>query len=351
MKKGEVAKFTLKPDYAYGASGSPPKIPANATLVFEIELLSFKNEKDLTNDGGVLKKVLTEGKEKYGPSPSIETKAKVHVVGRLASGSAAFIDETLTVTIGDEEVPRGVEKAIESLKEGEKAHFTIRADYAYGAQGDAKFNIPANADLHYEIELLSMEKPKDHWQFDKLEEKIEQANLRKTQGNALYSQGKYSRAIGKYKRALEFVDYLYKATDEEKQKANQVKLVCHLNMAQCFLKQQDWKLAIEQCNKSLEIDKSSSKAIFRRAQAHSALDNWDLARADFDRALELLPGDADVTREYNKLKLKMKAQDQRDKKVYANMFKSMWTSDSSSSPAKPAENDKMEVDAPAAAAN
>jgi len=35
MKKGEKAVLTCKPDYAYGAAGSLPKIPADATLNFE----------------------------------------------------------------------------------------------------------------------------------------------------------------------------------------------------------------------------------------------------------------------------------------------------------------------------
>ncbi|XVF36929.1 hypothetical protein REPUB_Repub19eG0101300 [Reevesia pubescens] len=40
MKVGEVAKITCKPEYAYGTAGSPPDIPPNATLIFEVELLS-----------------------------------------------------------------------------------------------------------------------------------------------------------------------------------------------------------------------------------------------------------------------------------------------------------------------
>lgn len=40
MKKGEKAVLTFKPDYAYGASGSPPNIPPNATLIFEVTHLS-----------------------------------------------------------------------------------------------------------------------------------------------------------------------------------------------------------------------------------------------------------------------------------------------------------------------
>ncbi|KAL4151687.1 hypothetical protein PRNP1_008629 [Phytophthora ramorum] len=41
MKVGEKAVLTCMPEYAYGASGSPPKIPANATLKFDVELLGF----------------------------------------------------------------------------------------------------------------------------------------------------------------------------------------------------------------------------------------------------------------------------------------------------------------------
>ena len=36
MQKGEKATLICSPEYAYGASGSPPKIPANATLNFEV---------------------------------------------------------------------------------------------------------------------------------------------------------------------------------------------------------------------------------------------------------------------------------------------------------------------------
>lgn len=36
MKKGEKAILTCAPEYAYGAAGSPPNIPPNATLLFEV---------------------------------------------------------------------------------------------------------------------------------------------------------------------------------------------------------------------------------------------------------------------------------------------------------------------------
>jgi FKBP-type peptidyl-prolyl cis-trans isomerase FkpA len=41
MKKGGTRKLTIPPELGYGKPGSPPKIPPDATLVFEIELLEI----------------------------------------------------------------------------------------------------------------------------------------------------------------------------------------------------------------------------------------------------------------------------------------------------------------------
>ncbi|PNJ85878.1 FKBP6 isoform 5, partial [Pongo abelii] len=41
MRRGELARFLFKPNYAYGTLGCPPLIPPNTTVLFEIELLDF----------------------------------------------------------------------------------------------------------------------------------------------------------------------------------------------------------------------------------------------------------------------------------------------------------------------
>ena len=44
MKRGEKATLICSPDYGYGARGSPPKIPPNSPLHFEVQLLDFQDK-------------------------------------------------------------------------------------------------------------------------------------------------------------------------------------------------------------------------------------------------------------------------------------------------------------------
>lgn len=44
MKQGEKRLVIIPPEMAYGTRGQPPKIGRNATLVFEMELLSFSKD-------------------------------------------------------------------------------------------------------------------------------------------------------------------------------------------------------------------------------------------------------------------------------------------------------------------
>ena len=64
MRKGEQALLTCRPEYAYGEAGQPPKIPTNATLQFDVELLSWEGEDITSNkDGGVRRLLLEKGSE------------------------------------------------------------------------------------------------------------------------------------------------------------------------------------------------------------------------------------------------------------------------------------------------
>ena len=49
MKRGETARFLFSPEYGFGKLGCPPRIPANAWTLFEIQLISFVDQEASDN--------------------------------------------------------------------------------------------------------------------------------------------------------------------------------------------------------------------------------------------------------------------------------------------------------------
>ena len=126
MKKGELAKFTITAPYGYGDAGSPPKIPGGATLVFEVELLSWKSKNDLTGDGGVKKLVTTEGDG--WATPKGDDEVCVSVKGYIDEGDKqdVFVEEKeYWFTLSEGYLCPGVLRAVETMKKGEEARVKV----------------------------------------------------------------------------------------------------------------------------------------------------------------------------------------------------------------------------------
>ncbi|XP_071356488.1 peptidyl-prolyl cis-trans isomerase FKBP4 [Trachinotus anak] len=349
MKLGELCQLICKPEYAYGSAGSPPKIPPSATLVFEVELFEFRGE-DITDDedGGIIRRIITKGQgySKPNEGAAVEVTLEATFEGRV------FDERELKFEIGDGEslgLPPGVEKAIMAMEQGEEALFNIKSKYGFGNAGNEKYNIPGGATLQYKIKLTAFEKAKESWEMNTAE-KLEQGSIVKEKGTQYFKEGKYKQASVQYKRIVSWLEHESGLSEEDEKKAKALRLAGHLNLAMCFLKLQEPNHALENCDKALELDASNEKALFRRGEALFGMKEFDRARDDFQRVVQLYPANKAAKSQVVLCQKRIKEQHEKDKRIYANMFQKFAERDSKKeavkvkSESKENGNDEMEVE-------
>ncbi|KAK1887167.1 Peptidyl-prolyl cis-trans isomerase FKBP4 [Dissostichus eleginoides] len=327
MKVGELCQFICKPEYAYGSAGSPPKIPPNATLVFEVELFEFRGE-DITEgeDGGIIRRIITkgEGYSKPNEGASVDVTVEGSYEGRV------FDEREIKFEIGDGEglgLPVGVEKAIIAMEQGEEAIFHIKPKYGFGSAGNAKHEIPGGATLQYKIKLAAFEKAKESWEMNTVE-KLEQSIIVKEKGTQYFKEGKYKQASVQYKRIVSWLENESGLSEEDEKKAKALQLAANLNLAMCFLKLQEPNKALENCDKALELNPSNEKALFRRGEALFGMKEFDQAKDVFQQVLQLYPANKAAKSQVVLCQTRIKAQHEKDKRIYANMFQKFAERDS-----------------------
>lgn len=164
MKVGGKRLLVIPPDLALGSEGNSV-IPANSTLVMEIELTDLKepqvatqvDEKDFTTTESGLK--YYDLKNGTGDSPKTGQTVVVHYTGWLTDGtqfdSSVDRGEPFSFVLGEGNVIAGWEEGLATMKVGGKRQLVIPPDLGYGDQGGGSV-IPPGATLIFEVELLEV---------------------------------------------------------------------------------------------------------------------------------------------------------------------------------------------------
>jgi peptidylprolyl isomerase len=176
MKVGGKRKIVMPAALAYGERGNPPVIPANATLIFDIELLgvdpyskiptgdklpgeSVAKLDPVTTPSGLIYYDMHcgDGAQPAGPTSEV----KVHYTGWLVDGKK--FDSSHDHPGGEpfvtplNRVVAGWTEGLQSMKVGGKRKLVIPYALGYGEFG--RQGIPPQATLIFDIELLDVTEP------------------------------------------------------------------------------------------------------------------------------------------------------------------------------------------------
>lgn len=169
LSKGAKAKLTIPANLAYGGR-EQPGIPANSTLVFEVEIMDIQDgPQPIAHEPwaaeGLEMKTTQSGLEYYiieegsGAKTERGKTVSVHYHGMLEDGtkfdSSYERGEPIEFPLGVGQVIPGWDEGISLLNIGSKAKLVIPSHLAYGERG-AGGVIPPNATLVFDVEVVEV---------------------------------------------------------------------------------------------------------------------------------------------------------------------------------------------------
>jgi len=183
---------------------------------------------------------------------------------------------------------------------------------------------------------LGMDADKDDRHMKK-EDRLRLAAKNKDEGNDMFKAQKFDDAIRRYKKAIDHVsrpEMVSNLTPDEAEAARKIKVSCHLNSAQCYLKAADtamtsggknaaepfYKKARTSCDDVVSLDSENIKGLFRRSLCWEKLGELDNAMKDIKKGLALNADDADLKKSQERLERLLKKQKEGQKKVFSKMF-------------------------------
>lgn len=156
MLKDEVAMFKMKPEIHFAEDdcpvAAPRDFPVDDELHFEIEMLDFAKAKVITEDLGIVKKIISEGQGWECPRQPYEVAAKISA--NAVGGKTILPSKTDSYffTFGNSEVPRGLEMAMGTMTRGEKAAVFVSRNYLTASP--LLPTIEGLEDVEFDVELV-----------------------------------------------------------------------------------------------------------------------------------------------------------------------------------------------------
>lgn len=159
IKTGEKRHLVIPPSLGYGGMDRGP-IPANSTLVFDIEAVKITPKSEVSKQIEADRKKLKIEQQAAGEGPEIQNGdiVQVHFTATLSDGtvlgSSRESGQPFPYQVGTGQFARGFDVALVGMKVGGKSKVTIPFELAYGEKGTPDGKIPPKATVIFDIEVV-----------------------------------------------------------------------------------------------------------------------------------------------------------------------------------------------------
>ena len=331
MKWYEISKFEFEGEYAYDETNCPEDVKPGERISWEVELFYFKLiDLSKKKDGSLTKRIVEPG---VGfEIASFGSPCRVDIFGKY--NDKVFDNRTVNFTVGEaevEDVIDGIEVAVTKMRKQEKCRLFVKPNYAFGPKGKPELGIPEDYEqLVYEIRLVDFDEAKEPFEyFDK--EKLEASAALKDKANHYFNSEKYRLAYKQYKRMVKVLTHdsskdmmrLRKediSPEEFKKERDRLLYVAYQNLSTCCYKMDKFTSALKWMARGLELEPNNSKGLYRRGKAYAALQEYELAKKDFQSALESDPNNKSAQKQILLCDVAIKKRKEMEKKLYSKYF-------------------------------
>lgn len=265
-------------------------------------------------------KVVGSGHNRPSDQSTVVVKYSGKVKGEAFEPFVSHMDSPVTLQLGkDASLVWGLEEGIKNMHVGERSSIFVSPLYAFGAAGDNALSIPPNAELEFDVELISFERGPDSSTMD-FDAKLKHMNSLKDLGNAAFKVGQLKRAQAAYAKAMAVFPYLAALEDVQKEAVTAVQLACISNVVITHVRAGALDEVIKQAGVGLALNPRHVKLLFNRGAAFNKQGMLPEAEADLKLAAEADPANKDVERELRAVKAKTKAIADKEKKAFGGFF-------------------------------
>lgn len=163
---GDERSLRIHSDLAYGEEGLKDRVPPNSTVIYDVEVLSIERKEQKRvglHMNQFLKFEDTNVVEDCGMKVEEWDRIRWHYIGTLADPQNTHFDSgDFKARINNGDVIKGVNEAMKGLCVGGKRKMRMHSSLAY--KDKARGNIPAYANLNFEVFLKSIDREGEGWE-------------------------------------------------------------------------------------------------------------------------------------------------------------------------------------------